>query len=348
MQPSLRVALIAAALSATVTRVDCGLVELFNTSSDNNLPELLDTTVRLANNDVNYFTKVDVIGPVEREVTFWCGNRKSPELRQTFLDDPDLKAKIDASKPIMFITHGWTDNVTKHWVQDMARDALTFFDTNVCGVGWANLAHLNYLESVKQTLVVSGYMTKFIQTLLDLGIPPLSVTLVGHSLGAQISGQVGFNFNGKLGQIFGLDPAGPSYTRPPGGPLSFRLDKSDAVYVQMIVTAKNVSGVSVAEAHENFFPDGGSPPSPNCAVPISSDAEFADVLLCSHLHAYTLFRLSMNPQNVYSAKLCPSWTDYMAGKCLFNRKTRMGIYSTRLGGDFYLRTSAKSPYTKAV
>lgn len=330
-------------LTALLYSVRCSLIQEINVSVNVLLPNVLNSVVLTANkNEVNFFLTGDVNEPVEESVKFWCANRKSPQLLQTTLDSTDIKAKVNIDGAVMFIIHGWTDNYSNHWVKDTVRDALTFFDVTVCAVDWGNLAHYEYSASVNHTTIVSEYTTKFIQVLIDLNVAPVSINLVGHGLGAQISGQIGYKFNGKLGQIYGLDPAGSLFV---DGPLSLRLDKTDAEYVQVILTGRGKTSVTVGEGHENFYPNGGTAPQPNCAVTITSDSELAELLICSNLHAYTLFRLSMNPLILFPARLCRNWEDYLEGRCFLNRVTRMGIHSIRLGGDFYLRTSSKPPYS---
>lgn len=268
------------------------------------------------------------------------------ELLEVEINSYDINVKIDTNKPVMFIIHGWMDNFMSRWVQDTVDDASNLLDVNVCAVDWANLAHYNYSESVDNTLIVSDQTTKFIKILNQLNVPSKSITLVGHDLGAHICGQIGQNLNGEIGQIYGLEPAGALITTPPGRPLSFRLDKTDAEYVQFLLTAKGSASVSVGEGHENFYVNGGAAPQPNCGSITNNtgDAESVIVLLCSHFHAYNIFRLSMNSLLVYPARLCLSWADYIAGRCFLNRMTRAGIYSTKQGGDFYLKTSALAPF----
>ncbi|KAL1379329.1 hypothetical protein pipiens_003814 [Culex pipiens pipiens] len=333
-------------VSAVVSTVNCGLQLQFKSTVDSNWPGLMNDLALTVAIDGDHFRTDENYEPAETSVRFWCGNRNHRELRLVQTDSYDIKVKLDTNKPVMFIIHGWMDNYTSHWVHDTVNDALSFLDVNVCAVDWANLAHYEYSATVDHTPVVSDQATKFIKIMIELGMKPNSITLVGHGMGAQICGQIGHNCNGEVGQIYGLDPAGPLFTTPSGGSLAFRLDKSDAKYVQFIITAKGTAGVTVGEGDENFYVNGGSSPQPNCgSITINTgDAEFAKIVLCSHYHAYTLFRLSMNPLLVYPARLCSSWADYNAGRCIFNRMSRTGIYSVKLGGDYYLRTTALAPF----
>lgn len=331
---------------ATFGSVQGGLIDLFNTTSDNNLAQVMDTIFELSRNEMGSLIDGRSNIPVELEVTFWCGNGASPTLKQTFLNDPDVSKKIDLSKPIVFITHGWTDNVNKSWVQETATNVIKYQDSNVCAVDWNHLAKYRYyVSAIENVPMVSGYLTLFVGFLREAGIPLSRVTLVGHSLGAQISGQVGYNLNGKIGAIFGLDPAGPLFTAPTDRGLEYRLDSTDARYVQMILTSRGQCGVMTGDGHENFYPNGGFSPQTNCIVPLTSDAEFADQSVCSHLHATELFKFSLVPTIAYKSTKCDDFVKYMANLCALNRKLNMlGAASDRSGGNFYLITSPFSPY----
>ncbi|XP_001650275.2 lipase member H-B [Aedes aegypti] len=333
------------ALISTLSSASCGLLNLFNTSSDYNLASAIDTAFAKSRNDIGLLLTGDVSTPIEEDVTFWCGNRLSPELNQTLLDDPDVHEKINFTKPIMLITHGWLDDHKKNWIQNTAQDAMENMDINVCVVGWGNLARYVYYQSArKHTLLVSKYMTEFINFLNKEGMALEDVSLAGHSLGAQICGQVGYNLKGKLGAIYGIDPAGPLFTFPLDNGLENRLDSSDAKYVQMIITSRGTLGVRKGEGHENFYPNGGDAPQPNCVLPLTSDAEMADQIVCSHLHATSLFRFSLDPKMIFKGRKCFNWMSYFLKSCSLNPANVIGVHSQKIGGDFYLRTSDDSPY----
>lgn len=63
---------------------------------------------------------------VTAEVTFWCINSKTRVLQQTFLNDPNITDKILPGKPVVFVTHGWIDNVRRTWVQNILNSNLSF------------------------------------------------------------------------------------------------------------------------------------------------------------------------------------------------------------------------------
>ncbi|EAT36379.1 AAEL011528-PA [Aedes aegypti] len=325
---------------------ECGLLDMFDANSDYNLAQSMDTVFGALQNDISYMLTGDLTTTVEEDVSFWCSNGSSIALKQASLNDSSLSRKIDTSKEVIFVIHGWLDDISRMWFQQLAQDVLKYTGSNVCAVNWGHLARYRYYRTaVNHTVMVSGYLTKFVQYLESAGVPLSNITMVGHSMGAQISGQVGYNLGGKIGRIYGLDPAGPCFTLPRDRGMQYRLDRSDAMYVQTIITSRLTIGVGVGDGHENFYPNGGISPQTNCVIPLTSDAEFAGQILCSHMHAATLFRLALNPANVYRGKKCINWPAYMLSFCGLNKANLLGIRSDRSGGDYFLRTSAFSPYT---
>ena len=116
--------------------------------------------------------------------------------------------------------------------------------------------------------MVGAYIGKFIKGLVDLGVSLDDITVVGHSLGGQIAGYAGASTGGKLGQIYGLDAAGPMFTHPIMYGPSDRLDSTDAKYVQVIFTTTGMLGANIASGHANFYPNGGWYIQPGCVFPM--------------------------------------------------------------------------------
>jgi hypothetical protein len=117
---------------------------------------------------------------------------------------------------------------------------------NVIGVDWSKGAKMpNYQMAVANTRVVGAIVAYFIDRLVELkNTSADKMNLIGHSLGAHVSGFAGQRINSpKLAQITGLDPAGPGFqTNNP----SLRLDQTDASLVLCIHTD---AGDNVAEGN---------------------------------------------------------------------------------------------------
>ncbi|XP_065091173.1 pancreatic triacylglycerol lipase-like [Ochlerotatus camptorhynchus] len=317
-----------------------GLLNIFSASSDYNAAQLMDSLFGAIYNTTELIVNGGSSNPLSVDITFWCGNRNNPNLVQTMMNDSSLSSKISTSKPLVFIIHGWLDNRNRNWITKMTTDYLKYVDTNICVVDWGNLATYAYAIAANNTYTVGQYLAQFITFLTGNGFSLNDVTLVGHSMGAQIAGHTGYNLGGQISAIYGLDPASPLFKMPFDVGPTKRLDKSNAKYVQMIITSRCFWGVCVGDGHENFYPNGGAVPQPNCVLPLFSNAEAAAPIICSHAHATTLFREALNPSNVFKGKTCLTC---IFG--LFGKTSKMGIYSSRVGGDFYLLTSPFPPFT---
>lgn len=263
--------------------------------------------------------------------------RSSDNLQQVYIDDPDVQNKLQFTKSITFITHGWLGNHSSYWMLQSASDILQYTDSSVCLVAWDHLAKYVYPQVAQQHAPrVSEYMTRFVRFLNQQGIPPQNMTLVGHSIGAHVCGQVGHNLGGKIAEIYGLDPAGPMFTHPTRQESSFRLDSTDAGYVQMIVTTRVILGVNYGDGHANFYPNGGTSPQKSCDSPGTSSSDWAQEVSCSHSYATVLFQCSINPAVSYEARRCRDWVLFKRGLCNANQIDMLGLHSRKMKGDFYL------------
>ncbi|KAL4121368.1 hypothetical protein QTP88_013894 [Uroleucon formosanum] len=205
-------------------------------------------------------------------------------------------------KPLKVITHGWlgSDENDKgvFSIKTAYVDAGGF---NIITADWNRVAsNIIYPMPAFFTSEVGSIIAKLLENVVNLAvIDPSDIHIIGHSLGAHVSGACGAAFSlGKIGRITGLDPAGPGFEY-----VSLRsdhLDDTDATFVDVIHTAIGTAGYSKPLGHADFYPNEGKPPQPGC------------------LESYT-------PSAI--AKLsteCPSWDDYTSGGCKNNNKSYMG------------------------
>ncbi|XP_065091318.1 phospholipase A1-like [Ochlerotatus camptorhynchus] len=286
------------------------------------------------------------------EVTFWCANRDHGELMQVVVNDPDVHYKLDVSKPIMFLTHGWTDNVNKTWVKDTVGDYIEHIGGNVCAVDWSRLALVEYNLAAKNTPKVGKYLAKFVKFLLKQGLTMDQVTLVGHSMGAHISGIAGYSLDGTVPMILGLDPAGPAFTKPFLVSANKRLDKSDAMFVQAIHTDKNIIGSSTNLGHQDFYTNNGASPQPGCEFPLVNNDTTKSYLqfICSHFKAVEYFRASLNRVNIFEGTNCNSYQNYRRGECTNNTRSDFGLFNNKraLGPLYISIDKTVYPYAKSI
>lgn len=99
--------------------------------------------------------------------------------------------------------HGWTENVSREYIQNALRELLVHIKSNVCGMDWSSLAGKDLFTAEGNAAIVGKYLGDFIKYLGEIGIPHENVTLIGHSLGAQVSAYCGEYLEGNLGTIIG-------------------------------------------------------------------------------------------------------------------------------------------------
>ncbi|WYM00653.1 MAG: Calx-beta domain-containing protein [Gloeotrichia echinulata CP02] len=152
----------------------------------------------------------------------------------------DETGYIDLSKKTYVITHGYRstggnpDNQFQptDWSRAMA-NAIQTKDAgaNVIIVDWQEGAKIRWFDSIyeKASQYVQVVGDEIAEYLINTGYNPSNVTLIGHSLGAQASGDAGewylLKTRQKLGEIIALDAAGPLFERRGR---QFIVDSSDA------------------------------------------------------------------------------------------------------------------------
>ncbi|RMC12076.1 hypothetical protein DUI87_11211 [Hirundo rustica rustica] len=148
-------------------------------------------------------------------------------------DDVAASGYLNTSKKIVFVIHGFRPTGSPPvWLGNMKKLLLSSEDINLIIVDWNRGATtVNYKAAVQNCRKVAEILKNYIDQMLVGGASLDSVYMIGVSLGAHIAGFVGKKYNGKLGRITGLDPAGPSFTREPP---EHRLDPTDAQFVDVI------------------------------------------------------------------------------------------------------------------
>lgn len=136
---------------------------------------------------------------------------------------PSLKTKL--------IVHGFLHFGSARWVTEMKDALLESEDLNVINVDWSRGNGFPYTQATANTQVVGAEIAKLIKTMhKEKGAKPADFHIIGHSLGSHIAGYAGERVIG-LGQITGLDPAGPYFENTD---TRVRLDPSDAKFVDVI------------------------------------------------------------------------------------------------------------------
>lgn len=177
------------------------------------------------------------------------------------LNSYNVNDMLNTNYSYKFIIHGWTHNGTEKWIQEMAAAFHEIGDFNVIAVDWGKIASKNYISAAVSTRSIGNFVGDFI---LSLNTDLENVHVIGHSLGAQLSGFVGKRLGSRrLGRISGLDPAAPLFEYPILFINSWRLIASDAKFVDVIHVQLFWRGVVAPCGTVDFYVNNGGP-QPDC------------------------------------------------------------------------------------
>ncbi|XP_023407525.1 phospholipase A1 member A isoform X2 [Loxodonta africana] len=190
------------------------------------------------------------------KVQFLLFTRSDPSCGQLLKESSNLgNSGVNVSLGTKLLIHGFRALGTKpSWIDRLIRTLLHATDANVIAVDWVYGSTGVYFSAVENVVKVGLEISRFLHKLLALGMQESSIHIIGVSLGAHVGGMVGHFYNGQLGRITGLDPAGPEYTR---ASLEERLDAGDALFVEAIHTDTDNLGIRIPVGHVDYFVNGG-------------------------------------------------------------------------------------------
>ncbi|CAG7721263.1 unnamed protein product, partial [Allacma fusca] len=127
------------------------------------------------------------------------------------------------------------------------------------------------------------------------------IHIVGHSLGAHVSGAAGGaiykHFGLKVERISGLDPAGPGFY------LRRSLSSKDAKFVDVLHTSRGTYGKATQIGHVDFYSELGTLVQPTCRNTTGlALVELITLGVCSHSYSHKLFSRSVNDRNMIACK----------------------------------------------
>ncbi|ESO98917.1 hypothetical protein LOTGIDRAFT_113919 [Lottia gigantea] len=252
---------------------------------------------------------------------------------------------FSASKPTKFLIHGFMNSKNSGWMPVTKAALIAQGDYNVFIVDWGHGAQLPYEQATANVFLVAKQTALFIQKLHSTAHVDLNnVHLIGHSLGAQICGNIGSHARG-IGRITGMDPAQPMFDQFDN---SRHLDASDAHFVDVIhsdgADFTGVAGYGWIKplGHIDFYPNGGMD-QPGC-----SDNPVGTVS-CSHGRSHDYFLESIKSSCKFLAHKCKSWKDFENGDChgCSGGCPQMGLNADKtknLRGSYYLSTTQHTPF----
>ncbi|KAL1505846.1 hypothetical protein ABEB36_005309 [Hypothenemus hampei] len=217
------------------------------------------------------------------------------------LSDNDSTSLIELkSGKIVFMIHGWRAAGNVSWIVDMAKAFQNIGVTNTLAVDWSPIAQENYIAAAADTKDVGRLFGNWLLNLTDTNNLK-NIHLVGHSLGAHVSGFTGKILNetgASIGRISGLDPAGPLFEFPIEQSESNRLSPTDAKLVDTYHTNKGFLGFRTPCAQQDFYVNNGGPIQPGCG-----NINVITAITCSHEYSHIFFTKTIGSDN-YLGKKC--------------------------------------------
>ncbi|XP_025831006.1 lipase member H-like [Agrilus planipennis] len=135
----------------------------------------------------------------EEVVKFMFYNRKNNDKGgTTFLlsNMTEVLGEIDNSKPLKLITHGWLSNGHTKTCQLIKNSYLKKDDMNVIVMDWSEISDtVWYYKPLSKTKDVASYYSKIVEKIVANGMDPKHIHLIGHSLGAHVSGFAAVTLN---------------------------------------------------------------------------------------------------------------------------------------------------------
>ncbi|EFN84677.1 Pancreatic triacylglycerol lipase [Harpegnathos saltator] len=273
---------------------------------------------------------------------------------------------FNTSKPFKVLIHGYKGSGSDLSVKIGVNLLFNLEDLNIIVLDWTKGAGTSYSLAVANSELVGRQLALILLDIINLGISPVDIHVIGFSLGAHVAGcasEILKQKNLMLGRITGLDPASPFFRHHLFREKSRKLDASDANLVDVIHTDGSpdlIDGFGLLKplGHIDFFPNGGQE-QPGCvdiknSVVVShlQENQLDRNIACSHLRAWYYFMESVQSQNKeckFAAWPCPDRISYIRGMCFpmetIERNQEMG-YAANRGplGIYYLPTRAESPF----
>ncbi|XP_071337862.1 phospholipase A1 member A isoform X2 [Trachinotus anak] len=250
---------------------------------------------------------------VKLQVQYLLLTRRNMDCAQMFSQESltEQPSYFNTSRPTKVIIHGYRALGSKpSWVKELARALLRAQDANVLVVDWVYGASFAYNLVVENYKEVAVQISVLINQLQEHGCKLESFHFIGISLGAHVAGFVGTLFEGKIGRITGLDPAGPMFK---GADTFDRLDPSDAQFVDAIHTDSDYFGISIPVGHVDFFLNGGKDQT-GCAR--SRFASMYGYVICDHMRALHVYMSALNGSCPLKGIPCFSYEDFLRGDCV--------------------------------
>ncbi|CAD7079345.1 unnamed protein product [Hermetia illucens] len=242
---------------------------------------------------------------------------------------------FSASRQTRVLIHGWNGDAGSGPGTTIRQAYLNRGDFNVVVVDWgAGAKNANYAIARNNVPTAATKVANFLNMLNSHGTSFNNIYLVGHSLGAHVSGLAGKYAKARPNTIFGLDAALPLFS---ASDASTRLAVGDATYVESIHTDGGRLGFDSPIGTSSFYPAWGGV-QPGCGIDVVGS--------CSHGRSVEYFAESLQANNQFLGKKCGSWSDIQKKVCSGSATGKMGGEPSNHGiaGVFYVPVNSGYPY----
>lgn len=302
---------------------------------------------------------------INTHFTLYTRENSNPQpLVHISADDPNgiAATTFKATRPTKFFIHGWRNTGYEELFFIFVQRFLVKGDYNIIRAHWGGGSRSIYFQSHANTRLVGLEIALLVNTMVEkLGVQATDVHLIGHSLGAHTAGYAGENIR-NLGQITGLDPAGPYFH---GLPSFARLDHTDANFVDVVHTNAGSLGFGIVESsgHLDFRPNGGKH-QPGCqptdlqAIWNDPTAIVSDASTCDHMRSVRFYSESLIPTDCSTVGYeCSNYESFNNGLCTScgldnNKCAPFGLEATsfptrsRKNVNIYFKTGGDFPYCR--
>ncbi|XP_055296585.1 uncharacterized protein LOC129565592 [Sitodiplosis mosellana] len=249
-----------------------------------------------------------------------------------------LLPEFNSSRPLVMMITGWSTNFNKSASSTLEK----VYEAYKCRGGYNFVAFDSaafidtlYTWSAFNTEEIGNLIADALEVLIQ-NYPIEKIHLLGHSLGAHISGSAGRNLFEKTGKLIpritGLDPANPCFN---SGEALTGLGRGDAEFVDVIHSNSGGLGKRDPLGDSDWYPNGVNPLPPGCFD-----------IVCAHTRAPEFYAESVYPgnENNFLGVKCGSLHALNTDSCR-GKQYPMG-YATphNLKGNYFLKTNGKSPY----
>ncbi|EAA12397.4 AGAP007991-PA, partial [Anopheles gambiae str. PEST] len=235
--------------------------------------------------------------------------QNNPTQLDMFNPESVTSANFIKGRPLIVLIHGYTGH-RDYAPNPTIRPAYFAYDEfNIISVDYNPLAlEPCYLQAVRNLPTVANCTAQLLDFIISSDIIPLDdIHVVGFSLGGQTSGMIANYLRaGRLKRITGLDPAKPLFVFASN---EYKLDQTDAEFVQVIHTDVFQRGILHPSGHTDFYVNGGVV-QPGCdATTMMTTGE------CNHNRAPEYYAESIGTEVGFYGYRCAHWYLYMLGIC---------------------------------